>query len=267
MTFALSRPALRPWDDAPLLAGLTVLMALAALPLLLALGLDARQFQGESVWLKPLKFHVALAIYAATLALYARWLPAGLAARRAWRLYLGVVTAAILAELLWVGGAAALGTASHFNISSPVWARLYSLMGLAAVTLTSLSLAFGIAIARNRATGLPAAVRDGLVLGLILTFVLTLATAGTMSAGTGHHVGLPVTGDRLALMGWSREVGDLRVAHFFATHALHGLPLAGLGALSLPEGWRRPAVWAAAAVFSAFVLAVFAQALAGRPFL
>jgi hypothetical protein len=267
MTPALSRSAVRPWDDAPLLTGLTVLMMLAGLPLLVALGLDPRQFQGESVWIKPLKFHAALVIYAATLALYARWLPEGLAARRAWRLYLGVVAAAILAELVLIGGAAALGTASHFNLSSPIWARLYTLMGVAAVTLTSLSLAFGIAIARNRATGLPAAVRDGLVLGLILTFVLTLVTAGTMSAGAGHHVGLAVTGDRLALMGWSREVGDLRVAHFFATHALHGLPLAALAALALPDGWRRPAVWGAAAVYAGFVLAVFVQALAGRPFL
>ncbi len=73
-------------------------------------------------------------------------------------------------------------------------------------------------------------------------------------------------GARLALTGWSREVGDLRAAHFFATHALHGLPLAGVGALALPRGWQRPAVWTAGG-YGALALALFAQALAGRPFL
>ncbi len=77
MTLSLTRPMpLRPWQDAPLLTGLTVLMALAALPLLVAAGLDPRQVQGEGVWIKPLKFHAALVIYTATLACCARWPPA-----------------------------------------------------------------------------------------------------------------------------------------------------------------------------------------------
>jgi FtsH-binding integral membrane protein len=140
-------------------------------------------------------------------------------------------------------------------------------MGLAAVTLTSLSLAFGIAIARNPATGLPGAVKEALVWGLVLTFVLTVVTAGYMASTPGHHVGTPTTGARLALMGWSREVGDLRVAHFFATHALHGVPLAGLAALALPGALQRPAVRLAALAYAALVVALFWQALQGRPFL
>jgi hypothetical protein len=263
MTLALARPS-RLWADAPLLTGLTLVVALAALPLALAAGLDPRQFQGEGVWVKPLKFHAALVVYTATLALYARWLPPGLAHSRKWRVYLGVVAAAIMAELLWIGGAAAMGTASHFNISSPVWSMLYGLMGLAAVILTSLSLAFGIAIARNQATGLDPAVRLALVIGLILTFVLTVVVASALAAGTGHHVGQPVTGARLPVMGWSREVGDLRVAHFLATHALHAVPLAGLASARLWPGARGPVI-AAGAAYAALVLATFAQALAGRP--
>lgn len=267
MTPALSRPLpSRLWQDAPLLTGLALLMALASVPLLVAAGLDARQFQGDSIWLKPLKFHAALVIYTATLAVYARWLPAGLADHGGWRIYLGIVAAAILAELVWIGGAAALGTASHFNVTSPVWATLYGLMGLAAVTLTSLSLAFGIAIARNPATGLPPALKLSLVLGLGLTFILTVITAGTMSSMTGHHVGLPVFGARVPVMGWSREVGDLRVAHFLATHALHGLPLVGLVATRLLSGPQaRAAVIAASLIYTAIVLATFARALAGLP--
>ena len=162
-------------------------------------------------------------------------------------------------------GAAALGTGSHFNLSSPIWETLYSLMGLAAVTLTSASLVMGLAIWRNPATGLAPALKLSVMLGLVLTFVLTVITAGYMASTTGHYVGTPVTGERLPILGWSREVGDLRVGHFLATHALHGLPLVGLVAARMGESAGRGVVWAAAAGYAALVLGTFAQAIAGMP--
>ena len=243
---ALSRPH-------PHLTRLTLFIALAALPLMAAYGLDDRLFQGDSVWLKPLKFHLALTVYTGTLALFAMLLPEGTFGSRRWRIYIGVVAACIFAELLWIGGAAALGTASHFNLEG-VWGLLYSLMGAAAVTLTSLSLAMGVVFWRHRADPLMLAV----ALGLVLTFVLTVPVAGTMSSGTGHLVGTPVTGARFPIMGWSLEVGDLRLPHFLATHAMHVVPLAGLTG-------SRAAVWATAAGFTALVGWCFARALMGLP--
>ena len=243
---ALSRPH-------PQLTRLTLFIALAALPRMAAYGLDDRLFQGDSVWLKPLKFHLALTVYTGTLALFAMLLPEGTFGSRRWRIYIGVVAACIFAELLWIGGAAALGTASHFNLEG-VWGLLYSLMGAAAVTLTSLSLAMGIVFWRHREEPLMLAV----ALGLVLTFVLTVPVAGTMSSGTGHLVGTPVTGARFPIMGWSLEVGDLRLPHFLATHAMHVVPLAGLTG-------SRAAVWATAAGFTALVGWCFARALMGLP--
>jgi hypothetical protein len=255
----------RLFDDTPALTALTLIMALAALPLLTAYALDVRQFQGESTWLKPLKFHAALVIYTGTLVIFARFLPVGLTQSRAWQLYQAVVIACIVAELLWVGAAATLGTASHFN-QSGIWAIMYPLMGLAAVTLTSLSLVMGIAIWRNGQTGLAPALHLSIALGLVLTFVLTVIVAGTMSSGTGHHIGTPVTGARVPVMGWSREVGDLRLPHFLATHALHALPVVGLLAARFLRGTPgRLAVWAAGLGFTALVALTFAQALSGRP--
>ena len=253
--------------DAPVLTALGLLLALSLAPTLAAMQIDDRMFQGDSVWLKPVKFQIALAIYALTLAAYARWLPQTVRAAGWFRVYLGVVTFAILAELVWIGGAAALGTASHFNTSTPVWSALYGLMGLFAVTLTSAALVFGMAIWRNRDTGLPGALHLSVALGLVLTFVLTVVVASTMSSGTGHLVGVPAPGDSgLPILGWSRSAGDLRVAHFLATHALHGLPLVGLlAALALPDLPARIAVLLAAAAYTALVLATFAQALAGLP--
>jgi hypothetical protein len=253
--------------DAPVLTALGALLALSLAPTLAAMQLDDRLFQGDSIWLKPVKFQIALAIYALTLAVYARWLPSSLRAARWFRVYIGIVTFSILAELAWIGGAAALGTASHFNVSSPLWSALYGLMGLFAVTLTSASLVFGIAIWRNRETGPPGALHLSVALGLVLTFGLTVVVASTMSSGTGHLVGVPAPGDSgLPILGWSRSVGDLRVAHFLATHALHVLPLVGLGAaLVLADRPARIVVLVAAAAYAALVLATFAQALAGLP--
>jgi hypothetical protein len=218
-----------------------------------AYALDGRMFQGDTVWLKPLKFHLALAVYTGTLALFAMLLPEGTFTSQRWKIYIGVVTACILGELLWVGSAAALGTASHFNVTG-IWAALYSLMGVAAVTLTSLSLVMGVVFWRHRADPLMLSV----ALGLILTFLLTVPVAGTMSSGTGHLIGTPVTGARFPIMGWSMEVGDLRLSHFLATHAMHFVPLAGLTG-------SRGAVWGAAAGFTALTLWCFARALMGLP--
>lgn len=268
MTPALAlpaRPSLRLWDDAPALASFALLIAFAALPLFAAAALDPRVFQGEGIWVKPLKFHLALAVYFATLALYARWLPRGMAQGRGWRIYQAIVIGCTLGELLWIGGAAALGTGSHFNLATPIWAALYPLMGAFAVTLTSMSLVMGLAIWRNGATGLAAPVHLSIALGLVLTFVLTVIAAGILSQGSGHLVGTPVSGDRLPILGWSREVGDLRAPHFLATHALHILPLAGLATLALPRRARVPAVWISAAAFTALVGWALAISLAGRP--
>lgn len=235
------------------LSRLTLFVALAALPLMAAYVLDDRLFQGDNVWLKPLKFHLALTVYTGTLVLFAMLLPEGSFTSRRWRVYLGIVTICILAELLWIGAAAALGTASHFNVTG-FWNVLYSLMGLAAVILTSATIAMAPAFWRQRSDPLMQAVS----LGLALTFLLTVPIAATMANLTGHHVGTPVTGARFPIMGWSMEVGDLRLPHFLATHAMHFVPLAGLTG-------SRTAVWAAAAGFTALTLWCFARALMGLP--
>ena len=254
MTLALTAP--RPWAASPpnrQLLGLTLFVALAALPVMAAYGLDDRLFQGDNVWLKPLKFHLALTVYLGTLALFAMLLPEGTFASRRWRVYFGVVTVAILAELVWIGTAAALGTGSHFNVTG-IWSAIYSVMGLAAVILTSPTLVMAPAFWRRREEPLMLAI----ALGLALTFVLTVPIAGTMANLMSHHVGTPVTGARMPLMGWSMEVGDLRLPHFLATHAMHVVPLAGLTG-------SRAGVWGAAAGFTALVLWCFARALQGLP--
>jgi len=265
-TLSHPMPARDPFGAEPVFAAAGSLIGLSLAVTLAAMSLDARLFQGESVWVKPVKFQVALTIYLLTLAFFARWLPAGMTARPSYRIYAGVVVFTIVGELAWIMGAAMYGTASHFNQSTLLMARLYSLMGVFAVILTTPTLVYGVAIWRNRASGLAPALHLSIALGLVLTFALTLPVASTMASMPGHFVGTPATGAHVPLMGWSREAGDLRVAHFFATHAMHFLPLAGLAAAALlPPRAGRGAVWLVAAVFVAFVAWCLSGALAGRP--
>jgi hypothetical protein len=236
------------------------------LPLFGAFLLDERLFQGVNVWLKPLKFHAALVIYLLTLAAFARFASAELRSRPWWRWYERLVVLAVVLELIWIGGAAALGTASHYNESTPLATAVYSFMGVAAVLLTSASATLAWAIHRHPAGDLSPAVRTGLVWGLGLTLLLTLVTAQTLSGMDNHWVrGTPDDAAGLWLLGWSRDGGDLRAAHFFATHAMHAVPLAALVCARLFGPAARAPVRFAALAYAGFVAFVFVQALRGLP--
>ena len=251
----------------PRFFALGVLMLAAALPTAFASLVDGRQFQGIDVWIKPFKFEMALVVYTWTLAFFARFLPAGTTAKVWYHAYVGAVAAAIVIEMIWVGGAAALGTASHFN-RTPAGDLIYAAMGFAAVFLTSPTAVYAVLIARNPSTGLPPALRDAVVIGLALVLPLTLATAGTMAAMGSHFVGGSGSdAGGLVGMGWARDGGDLRVAHFFATHAMHFIPAFGLVWAAAFRPANRLPVWLFAATFVGFVGFLFAEALRGEPFL
>lgn len=267
-------PAPRPgtlhalFGSEPLFAATGFLIALSLLVTVPAMFLDARQFQGESVWTKPIKFQVALSIYLLSLAFFARWLPAGMTGSKLYRAYAGAVVFAVIAELVWIGGAAMFGVASHFNQAEPMMIRLYSIMGPLAVVVTSASLVLGIAIWRNAGVALPPALHLSIALGLVLTFALTVPVASIMSSMPGHGVGVMPGGKALPLFGWSREGGDLRVAHFFATHALHMLPFIGWVLTKFfSDRIARAGVWIGAALFITLVILTLFQALMGRPFI
>lgn len=248
-------------------AGGLFLLFLAA-PLLAAAWLGPRSFNGINIWIKPLKFTVSLVLFLLTLVAVAPLLRPGFVRSRTYRVYAGVVLAAIGFEMVVIIGAAALGTGSHFNVATPVAARLYSAMAVMAVVLTTPTAVYAWVLWRAGRGRTWPVLHDGLVLGLALVLPLTLVTAFTLGGNDGHWVG----GTRSdaggsALFGWSRDGGDLRVAHFFATHAMHFVPAAAIAAaLVLGPGRRWPA-WLAAAALVALVGFTFAQALQGRPFL
>lgn len=258
-------PFARMLRDAPTETIGALLLFLMALPMLAAAGLDTRLVAGINPWIKPLKFALSLSLYLGTLAYFAYLLPDHMRRARWFRIFSIAVMACIAAEMLWIAGAAFAGTTSHFNISSATMGILYGLMGVFAVTLTSAALVWGIAIWRSN----PGPFARLVAASLMLTFALTIPVAGYMAQQTGHFVGEAVSdAGGLWLMGWSREVGDLRVAHFFATHAMQILPVAYV-ILLWSAGARLPCGTGLAlcAAFSVLTAATFVQALAGQPFL
>lgn len=230
---------------------------------------DPRLLDGVGVWVKPAKFAASFVLFFGTLA----WLEPRLSPAwrdgRTLRLTLWVMAAAYLSEMAYMSAMAAQAQHSHFNLSTPFHAFMYTVvMAAGAVSLVAGAAVYGVVAARDRAASLSPGLRLGVVTGFVLTFALTMIVAGYMSNAGGHFVGTPTPGAPvLPLVGWSAQVGDLRPAHFLSIHAMQALPLIGLAADRLvPDAARRWVVISALG-YSALTLGIFAQALAGQPLL
>jgi hypothetical protein len=234
-----------------------------------ALAVDERLLNGIPVWIKPLKFQASLALHFATLVLLARLLPAARLGMRVFRAVVAVSTGAGLFEIAWIMLQAARGRASHFNEETVLEQVMYGLMGIGAVVLVAAPFLMSVWLWRDHGKALRGdPLRLAAALGLVLPAVTTLVIAGYMSSIAGAHWVGNVTTDAggLPLVGWSQRVGDLRVAHFFASHGLQFLPLLGWALRRRGRAGSR-AVLGATLAWLAFTAAVFVQALAGRPFL
>jgi hypothetical protein len=253
-----------PLPDA---AGQTAVLAALSVALVVLTAawaaVDIRLLHGVPVWAKPLKFAASFVVFFATLALVARRLSP--AYRNGWtlRITTAIMTVAFVLEMAYIIAMAAQAQASHFNLTTPITALMYTLMGVGAVSLMLGVAVFGIVALRNTGANLGRALRQGVGWGFILSCMLTIVTAGYMSS-VGPLVGTaPEGAAAFPLMGWSGAVGDIRPAHFLAVHAMQALPLAGLwfdrNGIG-PQGIS----WVAAA-YVALTAAVFLQALSGYP--
>ena len=183
---------------------------------------DARLIYGVSVWEKPSKFFLSLAIHMATLAWGLSLLPQmqqrGLSIRIA---SLAFVAAATF-ELTYMMFQAALGEASHFNVGDPVHALLYAMMGTGALTLTTVTGYLGWRILRSGNSVLTVATGWS----FMISAVTTTLVAGYLSSGTSHWIGGDLTdATGLPFFHWSTTGGDLRAAHFAALHLMQVVPL------------------------------------------
>jgi len=243
-----------------------VFFTLSLLLTLPALAIETRLFDGMNVWIKPIKFQISLAVYFLTLAYFARWADPALLRNKKFQLYTKIVVLVALFEIVWITGAAMFSVASHYSQDNLFMMGIYTAMGLFAVTLTTPCIVLGRSILKYADQRLDPAMRWMIGASLVLSFVLTIIAAGTLSSGTSHHIGTVQTGAQLPILGWSREVGDLRIAHFFGLHAMHVLPLLAIPALGMKTPInRKRVVMLISILYVAFVVFVFVQALFGMP--
>lgn len=258
---------MRPGLAEAVLWAVTGLGALLFVATVLLWLVDKRLLGEASVWAKPMKFAMAVTVHTATMVLVVAMLGTGWRMGSALAIVALVYAAACAGEFGYIVLQAARQQHSHFNQSTAFHRAMYSFMAAAAVVITATAAIVGIVAFLDPEARLESPLRLAILLGLAGGTVLTLVTAFTIGARLSPHMGVePAGAARMPLTGWSLVVGDLRVAHFLATHMMQALPVAGLLAVRvLPAPAAMLAVAGAAILWTALTLAAYRQALAGLP--
>jgi hypothetical protein len=245
----------------PTLALFALIMALALLPTLVAMGLDERLFRGVSIWAKPLKFMASVSLFAFSTAWFMGLLPSAARARRPVRWVVWTLVIAGAAEVAYISLQAALGQASHYNATSLFHRLAYQLMGVGALLMMLTQLVLAQQIARHARVEVDRAWRDAVVLALVMTFVLGVGAAALLASAQ------PPAGAGVPVLGWHLGGGDLRPAHFIGSHAQQLVPLAGWLLLRVWPARARPALWVFALGYTGLWLLALLRGLHGAVWL
>lgn len=226
---------------------------------------DSRQVTGINPWIKPVKFTVSITIFVWTLAWFLHYL-----SHRRWavRIIGWSVSVVFTIEIFCIILQAARGAPSHFNVTTPFDAAVFSTMGFM-IFLNTLFVFITLALFfAPIATRLPLAYLWGIRLGLLL-FLLASIEGIAMINRLAHTVGQPDGGPGLPLVNWSTRAGDLRIAHFLGFHALQLLPLFGYWLSRrrerLAQRSQMTFLLIVAFVYAAVGVFLFRQAMSGRP--
>jgi hypothetical protein len=232
--------------------------------------LDPRIITGVPAWLKPAKFAISTSIYCLTLAWVFNYITPG---TRFAKVFAWTIAIVVVLEVAIIDVQAARGVTSHFNDSTPLDARLFTIMGIAIIVLWMASIGIAILLFRQRFAD--SALGWALRLGMAIT-VAGSAVGGLMlrppppqpgmvRTEGAHTVGAPDGGPGLPVTGWSTGHGDLRVPHFLGLHAIQVIPLlAWILGRRRSEQQRTRTVILAAASYLALIGILTWQALRGQ---
>jgi hypothetical protein len=233
---------------------------------------DARELGGVSVWVKPLKFFISSAIFSFTFS----WLSSFITKGSRWVKVAGLFIAISLAiELVLIAAMAALGTTSHFNVSTPTAIVIWSLMAtfISIVLFSTLFLSITILLQKHQEFNLKLTLTLGSLntaVGMGLAYLMTWPTATQLANYQGiagaHSVGVSDGGPGLPFLGWSTVAGDLRVGHFFGLHSIQVAAILLAVALVLPLALRVPLLIVGNFTWLGFVGLVTWQSLRAEPF-
>jgi hypothetical protein len=245
----------RAWKINTGLTALSVFSLILVISSILGLIIDPRTtaILGTPTWIKAFKFSVSTLLYGATL-LWAITLVEG-RARRIANIAANALGWILVLELVLLVVQGARAEPMHYNISTPLNATLWSIMGIGIFTMLGCFIILSINVWRgiNTTPVLAWAVRLGMIvtaLGLLQGNLMpgpTPAQLEALQAGQqlaligAHTVGssslTPDNGPGLPLVGWSTVKGDLRIGHFIGIHALQLIPLLGIFLAGRRERW------------------------------
>ncbi|MDP9230612.1 MAG: hypothetical protein M3O67_08065 [Bacteroidota bacterium] len=183
---------------------------------------DTVQLLGINRWIKPMKFFFSVGIMVWTM----DWLMHYLDNKRKVVRYSWLIIISMFVENFIIFLQAARGTTSHFNIQTTFDSIMFEIMGLFILLFAITSILIAGAFLRQKQFSIPASYLWGIRIGLIF-FILFSIEGGMMLSRMGHTVGAADGSVGLPIVNWSRQYGDLRIAHFFGMHSLQILPLAG----------------------------------------
>ena len=198
-----------------------LLMALVLLPTLALSWVDLRTLHEVGIWAKPMKFMAGTALFALTTVWLSTLAPGNVGHGQSFGWITALIIATSLFEVVYITYQAARGEGSHYNTTDPVRAMLFGLMALAAVGLVASQAWLAWLIWKAVGTAVLTPTLLAVLLGLVLTFVLSTAS-GFMLGGR-----QPPAGVGWPVVGW-HTWQDVRPAHFLAVHAQQFIPLAGL---------------------------------------
>ncbi len=245
---------LRP-ESRAIAFGLWLQVALIAVSLC-AIPFDGRKVLGINPWFKPLKFELSVAILLLTCGVLLNHVARGREAI-GWTLALslGLETALIAMQAL-------RGVRSHMNFTTPFDQSVSMAMGLCVFAILIGLIA--LLAAYFDAPDLPPVIVLAARLGLAVLIAGSLEGFAIIRRGQ-HTVGAADGAGGLPFVDWSRTHGDLRVAHFFAIHALQAFLIAGFLLSRTKIAAQSVAMVAFAIAYSILCVWLFRSALAGRP--
>ena len=251
------------------LAVICVVVAVALIPLWI---LDSRELLGVSVWEKPIKFYISVAIFSFTYS----WLSSFLTRGGRWVRLTGLVIAVSLAvEIVIILAMASLGETSHFNVSTPTSIAIWSIMAtfISIVLFSTIFISLMIMFQKQQEFNLKLALALGsfnTAVGMGLAYLMTWPTAAQLANYQGiagaHAVGVSDGGPGLPFLGWSTVAGDLRVGHFFGLHSIQVAAILLAISLLLPFAFRIPLIVVGNLTWFGFVGLVTWQSLRAEPF-
>ena len=215
--------------------------------------IDDRQLLGVNRWLKPMKFYLSVGVMVWTMG----WLLHYLNNAKKVKQYSWLIAFTMFFENGLILLQAFRSTTSHFNIKTPMNGMVFQLMGIFILIFTITCILICIAFFRQKYFSISPSYVWGIRLGLFF-FILFSLEGGMMLGMMQHTIGAADGSPGIPLLNWSKQYGDLRIAHFFGIHSLQVLPLAGYYLAK-----SKQQMFMAAAIYFIAVLFVFVQALRG----